>query len=78
MFRNLDLGAESTDAGKVAVAALVERLLAGGAAVLDVQWTTPHLRTLGAVDVPREEYLVRVTAAVGRADAWTAYASGGR
>jgi leucyl/phenylalanyl-tRNA---protein transferase len=73
MFRNLDLGVESTDAGKVAVAALVERLAGGGADLLDVQWTTPHLRALGAVDVPRQEYLVRVAAAVGQGDAWTGY-----
>ena len=37
-----------TDASKVALAALVERLrAAGGERLLDVQWTTPHLRALG-------------------------------
>jgi leucyl/phenylalanyl-tRNA---protein transferase len=47
-----------TDASKVALAALVERLrAAGGARLLDVQWTTPHLISLGARDVPRREYL---------------------
>ena len=47
-----------TDASKVALAALVERLrAAGGARLLDVQWTTPHLRTLGARDVARADYL---------------------
>jgi leucyl/phenylalanyl-tRNA---protein transferase len=48
-----------TDASKVALAALVERLRAvgGGARLLDVQWTTPHLASLGARDVPRPEYL---------------------
>lgn len=45
------------DASKVALVALVERLRAIGATLLDVQWTTPHLRSLGAVDVPRERYL---------------------
>jgi leucyl/phenylalanyl-tRNA--protein transferase len=70
MFRNLDLGPESTDAGKVAVAALVERLAAAGAAVLDVQWATEHLRTMGAVDVARPAYLARVAAAVAAPDAW--------
>jgi leucyl/phenylalanyl-tRNA--protein transferase len=54
-----------TDASKAAVAALVERLrAAGGPRLLDVQWTTPHLRTLGAVDVPRAEYLERLRAAL--------------
>ncbi len=45
------------DASKVALVALVERLRQGGATLLDVQWTTPHLRSLGAVDVPRPRYL---------------------
>jgi leucyl/phenylalanyl-tRNA--protein transferase len=54
-----------TDASKAAVAALVDRLRAGGGdRVLDVQWTTPHLRTLGAVDLPRAAYLRRLRAAV--------------
>ncbi|HYI20484.1 MAG TPA: leucyl/phenylalanyl-tRNA--protein transferase [Solirubrobacteraceae bacterium] len=54
-----------TDASKAAVAALVERLrAAGGPRLLDVQWTTPHLRSLGAVDVPRAEYLARLGAVV--------------
>jgi leucyl/phenylalanyl-tRNA--protein transferase len=53
------------DASKVALAALAERLrAAGGARLLDVQWTTPHLRTLGAVDVARAEYLARLPAAL--------------
>jgi leucyl/phenylalanyl-tRNA---protein transferase len=30
--------------------------------LLDVQWTTPHLRTLGAVDLPRDDYLDRLAA----------------
>jgi leucyl/phenylalanyl-tRNA---protein transferase len=54
-----------TDASKVALAGLVERLrAAGGERLLDVQWTTPHLRTLGAVDVARAEYLARLPAAL--------------
>ena len=53
-----------SDASKVALLALVERLAAaGGARVLDVQWTTPHLRTLGARDLPRADYLARLPAA---------------
>jgi leucyl/phenylalanyl-tRNA--protein transferase len=47
----------ATDASKVALVALVEWLRGTGATLLDVQWTTPHLRSLGAVDVPRREYL---------------------
>jgi leucyl/phenylalanyl-tRNA---protein transferase len=55
-----------TDASKVALAALVERLsAAGGERVLDVQWTTPHLRSLGARDVARPDYLRLLRAALG-------------
>jgi leucyl/phenylalanyl-tRNA--protein transferase len=47
-----------TDASKVALAALVGLLADDGAArLLDVQWATDHLRTLGAVAVPRAHYL---------------------
>lgn len=46
-----------TDASKVALAALVERLKARGFRLLDVQWVTPHLEQFGAVEVPRSEYL---------------------
>ena len=48
------------DASKVALVALVEHLRATGATLLDVQWTTEHLISLGAVDVPRAEYLRRL------------------
>ena len=44
------------DASKVALVGLVERLHAGGGKLLDVQWATDHLRSLGAVEVPRVEY----------------------
>ncbi len=47
-----------TDASKVAVAALVERMReAGGTRLLDVQWRTDHLATLGVVEVGRAGYL---------------------
>ena len=45
-----------TDASKVALVRLVESLVAGGATLLDVQWATDHLRTLGAVNIPRRRY----------------------
>jgi leucyl/phenylalanyl-tRNA--protein transferase len=70
MFRNLDLGAESTDAGKVAVAALVDRLAAGGAALLDVQWATDHLRTMGAVELARPDYVAGGAAAGAATHVW--------
>jgi leucyl/phenylalanyl-tRNA--protein transferase len=46
-----------SDASKVALVGLVERLRTGGGVLLDVQWLTPHLASLGAVDVPRPRYL---------------------
>jgi leucyl/phenylalanyl-tRNA--protein transferase len=44
------------DASKVALVALVEALRASGAQLLDVQWLTPHLASLGAVEVSRQRY----------------------
>ena len=46
-----------TDASKVALVALVERLRANKFALLDAQWTTPHLEQFGAVEISREHYL---------------------
>ena len=64
-------GAESMfhrtrDASKIALAALVERVRARGFALLDVQLRTPHLASLGVVEIPRAEYLARLTAATTR------------
>lgn len=55
-----------TDASKVALVGLVERLRAGGAALLDVQWRTDHLASLGVVDIPRSQYLARLAGAIAR------------
>jgi leucyl/phenylalanyl-tRNA---protein transferase len=52
-----------TDASKVACWATAALLNLDGATLFDVQWTTPHLRSLGAVDVTREEYLRLVASA---------------
>jgi leucyl/phenylalanyl-tRNA--protein transferase len=49
-----------TDASKAAVGHLVERLRAGGFTLLDAQVPTPHLARLGAVTIPRAEYLQRL------------------
>jgi leucyl/phenylalanyl-tRNA--protein transferase len=47
-----------TDASKVALAHLVARLIAGGFSLLDTQFLTPHLQSLGAVEIPRDDYLL--------------------
>lgn len=53
------------DASKVALLGLVTQLSeCGGMRVLDVQWTTEHLASLGAVDIPREDYLDLLAVAV--------------
>lgn len=53
------------DASKVALVAIVEHLrAAGGARLLDVQWLTPHLESLGASEVSRADYLDLLDAAL--------------
>ncbi|MCI0686363.1 MAG: leucyl/phenylalanyl-tRNA--protein transferase [Sporichthyaceae bacterium] len=54
------------DASKVALVALVELLRADGAQdrLLDVQWTTPHLRSLGGFDLARERFLAQLERAL--------------
>ena len=47
----------ATDASKVALVALVERLRARGYVLLDIQWVTEHLSQFGAIEVPRRGYL---------------------
>jgi len=66
LFAGESMFHRETDGSKVALVGLVERLRAGGAALLDVQWTTPHLVTLGAVDVARARYLELLAGAVER------------
>jgi leucyl/phenylalanyl-tRNA--protein transferase len=46
-----------TDASKVALVALVERLRARRFVLLDTQWLTPHLQQFGAIEIPRNHYL---------------------
>lgn len=51
---------EVTDASKVALHALVMRMRERGFSLLDTQWLTPHLRTMGAIEIPRAEYQRRL------------------
>ena len=59
-----------TDASKVALVALIERLRAHGFSLLDTQWVTPHLRRFGAIEIPRAEYLKRLAVAVRGGGGW--------
>jgi leucyl/phenylalanyl-tRNA--protein transferase len=54
------------DASKVALMALVALMRQSGLTLLDVQWCTPHLASLGAIEVSRTEYLALLDDALGR------------
>lgn len=63
-----------TDASKVCLLHLAARLRDSGYHLLDTQFVTPHLATLGAVEVPRARYKKRLAEAVrrpGRTEAWS-------
>jgi leucyl/phenylalanyl-tRNA--protein transferase len=62
------------DASKVAVWACTERLAAIGVALFDVQWETPHLASLGVVEVSRPDYLGQLRAAHAAPADWDAFA----
>lgn len=53
-----------TDASKICLIALVERLRERGFALLDIQFMTEHLKRFGACEIPREEYERRLEKAV--------------
>lgn len=57
-----------SDGSKVALVALVERLRQRGFTLFDVQMRTDHTTRMGAVDIPRSDYLARLRGAVRRAD----------
>jgi len=54
------------DASKVALVHLVRRLRSRGYQLLDIQQLTPHTQRLGAIEIPRQEYLRRLEAALGQ------------
>lgn len=55
-----------TDASKIALAALADRLRERNYSLLDTQWTTGHLEQFGAVEIPRRKYLQLLAAALQR------------
>jgi leucyl/phenylalanyl-tRNA---protein transferase len=67
LFAGESMFHDERDASKVALVALVARLADGGASLLDVQWTTPHLASLGVADISRTRYLRLLRPAI-RAD----------
>jgi leucyl/phenylalanyl-tRNA---protein transferase len=52
------------DASKVALVHLVARLIAGGFELLDTQYVTDHLKTFGAIEIPRRRYSALLDKAV--------------
>jgi leucyl/phenylalanyl-tRNA--protein transferase len=58
---------ERRDASKVALAWLVARLRVGGFRLLDCQFMTDHLRSLGAVEIPQSDYLALLESALSSA-----------
>ena len=53
-----------TDASKVALVVVLERLRERGFTLMDVQYQTPHLARFGTVEIPRREYERRLAAAL--------------
>jgi leucyl/phenylalanyl-tRNA---protein transferase len=64
LFAGESMFSDATDASKVALVSLVDWLVESGATLLDVQWTTPHLVSMGAIDVPRPSYLQLLEGAI--------------
>lgn len=68
LFAGESMFHRARDASKVALVALVDAL--GGASgaregrLLDVQWATPHLESLGVIAIPRPDYMIRLSAAL--------------
>ena len=54
----------ATDASKVALAYLVDRLRENGFVLFDTQFSTPHLASLGAIEIPRTAYRDRLVEAL--------------
>ncbi|KKB83693.1 leucyl/phenylalanyl-tRNA--protein transferase [Devosia limi DSM 17137] len=65
-----------TNASKMAMAHLVERLKAGGYVLLDTQFLTDHLASLGGIEIPREDYEERLADALEYDGDWTAWDRG--
>ncbi|BCH54068.1 leucyl/phenylalanyl-tRNA--protein transferase [Agrobacterium vitis] len=57
-----------SNASKICLVHLVERLRAQGFVLLDTQFTTEHLKTFGAIDVPKDEYAKMLEEAVTMAN----------
>ena len=61
-----------TDCSKIAMAHLIARLQAGRYHLLDTQFVTEHLKTFGGIEIPREDYELRLADALQYSANWTA------
>lgn len=68
MFSRPETG--GTDASKVCLVKLVEKLRSGGFTLLDAQFATAHLARFGCVEIPRERYLALLEVAIARQAVW--------
>ncbi len=71
LFAGESMFHRARDASKVALVHVVEKLRVDGSELFDVQWHTPHLESLGAVEIARPEYLERLARAVAQRNAWS-------
>jgi leucyl/phenylalanyl-tRNA--protein transferase len=66
MFYGESMFARMTDASKVALAYLVHFLKNRGVEMIDCQQETSHLASLGAIPIPREEFVKKMQALAGQ------------
>ncbi len=64
LFAGESMFSQVTDASKIALVYLVDRLRANGFVLHDTQFMTEHLRRFGAVEIPRDEYHQRLAQAL--------------
>ena len=65
-----------TDCSKIAMAHLLDRLRAGAYRLCDTQFVTDHLKTFGGIEIPREDYEVRLADALTHEANWGAIDAG--
>ncbi|MGH8928199.1 MAG: leucyl/phenylalanyl-tRNA--protein transferase [Acidimicrobiia bacterium] len=70
LFAGESMFTRQRDASKVALVHLVGRLAMVENSLLDVQWVTPHLASLGAVGISRAEYLTRLREVLASPSPW--------
>jgi leucyl/phenylalanyl-tRNA---protein transferase len=65
LFAGESMFHQQRDASKVALLALVDLMRESKMRLLDIQWLTEHLERLGAIEIPRRQYLDRLSEALG-------------